>query len=57
MAKHVQIHMNTCKTTYEYKTNCKLFKLKQWGWVTSSHNLSYDPSPTILTYIKASKHG
>ena len=29
MAKHVQIHMNTCKTTYEYKTNCKLFKLKQ----------------------------
>ena len=29
MAKHVQIQMNTCTTTYEYQTNCKLFKLKQ----------------------------
>ena len=25
--------------------------------VTSSHNLSYDPSPTIYAYIGANKHG
>ena len=25
---------------------CQIF-IQQWGWVTSSHNLSYDPSPTI----------
>ena len=27
------------------------------GWVTNSHNLSYDRSPTIYTYIRANKHG
>ena len=25
---------------------CQIF-IKQWGWVTSSHSLSYDPYPTI----------
>ena len=24
--------------------------IQQWGWVTSSHNISYDPSPTLYTY-------
>ena len=28
-------------------------KLQQWGWVTSSHNISYDPPPT---YTDQSKH-
>ena len=28
-------------------------KLQQWGWVTSSRNISYDPPPT---YTDQSKH-
>ena len=28
-------------------------KLRQWGWVTSSRNISYDPSPA---YADQSKH-
>ena len=28
--------------------------IQQWGWVTSSDHLSYDPSPTIYTYIRTS---
>ena len=31
--------------------------IQQWGWVTSSHNLSYNPSPTNYTYIRGNKHG
>ena len=30
-------------------------KLQQWGWVTSSRNISYDPPPTC-TYTDQSKH-
>ena len=26
---------------------------QQWDWVTSSRNISYDPSPTVQTYIIA----
>ena len=25
--------------------------IQQWGWVTSSHNLSYDPSPFGMHYF------
>ena len=31
--------------------------LQQWGWVTSSHNISFDPSPTFYIYTIAYKHG
>ena len=27
---------------------CQIF-IQQWGWVTSFHNLSYDPSPTVIS--------
>ena len=25
-------------------------KLQQWGWVTSSHNIGYDPPPTYTNH-------
>ena len=35
-------------------------KLQQWGWVTSSRNISYDPPPTYTDQSKyvnmATKH-
>ena len=31
--------------------------LQQWGWVTSSHNISFDPSPTFYIYAIAYKRG
>ena len=33
-----------------YIFNCH--KLHQWGWVTSSRNISYDPSPTYTDQSK-----
>ena len=31
--------------------------LQQWGWVTSSHNISFDPSPIFYIYTITYKHG
>ena len=27
------------------------YAIQQWGWVTSFHNPSHDPSPTIYTWL------
>ena len=42
---------------YQFKHISLPNLIQQWGWVTCSHNLSYDPSPTIYTYIRVNTHG
>ena len=47
----IHYHRETILSNNLYIFYCH--KLQQWGWVTSSRNISYDPPPT---YTDQSKH-
>ena len=50
-------YMRTFMLLYKFQHILLPNLIQQWGWITTSHNLSYDPFPTIYTYIRANKHG